>query len=217
MSNASIIRDLADGKAISDASAAIAPLLEAMHWLGTTRQMAEAATASWSTADISDIRNTMAHLNFTSNALKTRVRNIDKRLLPCLFEGSSGKIFVIHQKAGELVAFDAQKRETVAKVSGLMKGTAYFFEPDDGTATAGSKAGWFRPIARRFEPFAFRLIIMSLVISVLALATPLFVKAVFDQVIGAKSLSTLNFLAIGVGLALLCHALISYMRATLLS
>lgn len=217
MSNASLIAELTENGPISDAGACMAPLLDALHWRGTTRQLAEASSTPWNQADIGDIRNTMAHLNYRSSAKKQRVGRIDKRLLPCLFKTGSGQPFVLSQRAGQLVAFDGRTRQVTDKISGLKSGTAYYFETDEGSGASKTKSGWFRPVMQRFEPFAVRLFVLSLIISCLALATPLFIKAVFDQVIGAKSLSTLNFLAIGIGMALFCDIVFRYMRSTLLS
>jgi ATP-binding cassette, subfamily C, bacterial LapB len=216
MSNHSIVEQLTEGQPISDAAACLAPLLDALTWRGTPRQIAEALTARWESAEIRDIRNTMANLNFRSWAQEQRINNVDQRLLPCIFETNSGDSLVLWEsREGNVVAYDSSNRDMSHKLRGRRKGTAYFFVPEDDSEGAGRK--WFRPVIRRFEPYMFHLILMSFIVSLLGLATPLFVKSVFDQVIGAKSVDTLVFLVIGVGMALMCEAIIRLLRSSLLS
>jgi len=216
MSNSTLVDQLTEGQTISDAAACLAPLLDALTWRGTPRQMAEALTARWENADIRDIRNTMANLNFRSWAQEQRIGNVDQRLLPCIFETGSGDPMVLWEsRDGNVVAFDANRRDVTDKLRMRRKGTAYFFVPEDEAEGGGKK--WFRPVVRRFEPYLVQMILLSFIISVLGLAAPLFVKSVFDQVIGAESVDTLVFLIIGVGMALACEATIRLLRSSLLA
>lgn len=218
MSNAVVVDSLTQGRPLSDAAACLAPLLDALSWRGTARQMAEALTGRWERLDVHDIRNTMANLNFKSWRRKSRIGGIDQRLLPCLFETKRGQKLVLWRgRDGKVHSYDAKTRRTLPKTRKLAKGTAYFFVPLEDGGPAARQAGWFKAIARRFEPMFSRLIVLTILLNFLALATPLFVMNVYDKVIGARSEETLFYLAIGVGMAIFADAIVRIMRSALLA
>lgn len=217
MANDALVEQLSEGAPLTDAAACLAPLLDSLSWRGTPRQLAEAMAAPWELTQVDDLRNTLANLSFRSTSKSVRLDKIDPRLLPCVFEANSGDVMVLwNDSFGNVIAYDARTRKIVDKFRRNMKGTAYFFVPVEETAAKAGRV-WFRPIARRFEKIGVQLLVLSFITSTLALATPLFVKAVFDQVIAAKSLNTLAYLSIGIGLALACNAIIRYMRSSLLA
>jgi ATP-binding cassette, subfamily C, bacterial LapB len=218
MSNATVVQSLTQGRGLSDAAACLAPLLDALSWRGTPRQMSEAISGQWEGLDVHDIRNTMANLNFRSWRKKSRVGGIDERLLPCLFETKRGKKLVLWRgREGNVHTYDADTRQPLKKTRKLTKGTAYFFVPADDSATGKPRRGWFKGVVRRFESMAVRLLVLTVLLNVLALATPLFIMNVYDKVIGARSEETLFYLAIGVSMAIFADAIIRLMRSSLLA
>ncbi len=217
MTNIALIEQLTDVQKLSNPARCLAPLLDAVTWRGTTRQLAEAQTGAWAHLDIRDLRNMMANLNFRSWAKPTRLGKVDRRLLPCVFEAGNGKCMVLWQNAeGQVVAYDASTGNVSTKFRRTTGGTAYYFVPAD-ISELSSKKGWFSPVTKRFEPYLVQLLSLSLVLNLLGLATPLFVMTVYDKVIGARSLDTLSYLAVGMGVALACDATIRLMRSTILS
>ena len=217
MANGPLIEQLSEGMDLTDAGLCMAPLLDSLSWRGTARQMAEAMAGPWRGFNIYSLRNTMANLNYRSRSEQLSLGEIDPRLLPCMFRSNQGHLMVMwNDMFGKVVAFDANTREIVDKFHPKLKGVAYFFVPDDDPKPSSRRA-WFRPIARRFEGIGVRLLLLSLVTSILALATPLFVKSVFDQVIAAKSLNTLAYLSVGIMLAVFCDAVIRFVRSALLA
>jgi len=57
---------------------------------------------------------------------------------------------------------------------------------------------WLRPILEPLRPVAREMLVCSMAINVLALATPIFVMQVYDRVIGHNGLETLKGLALGI-------------------
>ncbi len=218
MSNATVIQNLAQNRPLSNPAACLAPLLDALSFRGTPRQVAEAMAGRWESLDVHDLRNTMANLNFRSWGQKQKIGKIDDRLLPCLYETKRGNTLVMWRgRDGDIHTFDGQSRQPVTKVRRGTKGTAYFFVPDDDDQAAPKRTGWFRSVTRRFEPLIVRLLVLTVLLNILALATPLFVMNVYDKVIGARSEETLKYLAIGVCIAILCDAVLRIMRSSLLA
>ncbi len=64
-------------------------------------------------------------------------------------------------------------------------------------AVAGRSEHWRTPIMQRLQPILWELGLASVVINVLALATPIFLMTVYNKVINHGALQTLDVLAIG--------------------
>lgn len=64
-------------------------------------------------------------------------------------------------------------------------------------AVAGSAQDWRTPIMQRLKPILWELGLASVVINLLALATPIFLMTVYNKVINHGALQTLDVLAIG--------------------
>ncbi len=215
-----LIARLAGNRSLTTAAACLGPLLDAMAWTGTPRQLAEALTGTWDSMNVQAIRNTMANLHYSSTPQRTRRSSIDKRLLPCLFEADNGAVQVITKSPSEeVLIFDGTSRKTIRHPKGSNpKGTAYFFAKDQrGNAIRIQDGSWLRTVAKRFEGYVGQLLLLTFLLNILALATPMFVMAVYDKVIATGDKQTLVFLGVGVGLALLCDVFIRLIRGALLA
>lgn len=205
---------------ISQYTAALMPLLAALGWRGSPRDLAEALPHFSDDIDLVGLRNTLANLNYRSEARKGNLRDLDPRLTPCLFVPEQGSVKLVRQVTADSVkVFDTSlfQEKTIAKSN--IPGTVYFFSPvqvEEEIAARG-KTGWVRQLASRFRPFFWRIFAMTVTISVLNLATPLFVMAVYDKVIATGSELTLFYLGIGIVFALLGEILLQYMRGKLLA
>jgi ATP-binding cassette subfamily C protein LapB len=183
--------------------------------------------------------NALAQLGYTSTQLNLAPRDIDPRLLPCLFVPSAKRpgragapcvVIASGEPDGKLVLsayssadgavsqFDAS--DQLIKTAG----TAYFFRKKTANDIATSKqliadAGhaWFRRIVGRFTPVFWQLSLLGLLLNVLALASPLFVMLIYDRVISPKSTDAMPMLIIGVGLALAMELVLRLLRTRLLS
>jgi ATP-binding cassette, subfamily C, bacterial LapB len=76
--------------------------------------------------------------------------------------------------------------------------------------------GWLRPLLRPMWPRVRELIIFSMVINMLALATPVFVLQVYDRVVFQAGLSTLQGLAVGMVIVILFDYIMRQARARLM-
>ena len=70
---------------------------------------------------------------------------------------------------------------------------------------------------QRFRPLIYQIFIVTLVMNVLSLATPLFVMGVYDKVVGSRSVPTLAMFFFGVLLALGADLVLRGIRAKILS
>lgn len=215
-----LIARLAGSNKLTNSAACLAPLLDAMAWTGSPRQLAESLTGSWDNMTVQSVRNTMANLNYTSTRQSMRRSKIDKRLLPCLFEADNGAVQVITlSSTDDVVIFDGTSRKSIRNPDGHSpKGTAYFFSKDQlGGGIRIQDGSWLRTVAKRFDGYVGQLLMLTFILNMLALATPLFVMAVYDKVIATGDTQTLYYLGAGVGMALLSDIFIRLIRGALLA
>ena len=76
---------------------------------------------------------------------------------------------------------------------------------------------WFKSILKPLRPTLRELAVVSLFINVLALAAPIFTLQVYDRVVFYSGMSTLQGLAIGMGIALAFDFALRQFRSKLVS
>jgi len=207
-------------RAESDLAVCLMPLLEALHWRGNPRDIAEAMPHYAEELDLVGLRNTLANLNFHTRPLTLPLGRIDSRLLPCLFIPEDGAASVALARDGDAVRiFDGRTGEVRTERDTAIVGTAYFVTRiEAGRAMpAGQAKPWFKAITQRFRRIVAQTLAMSLVLNFLALSIPIFTMVVYDKVIGAGSHSTLIYLALGMGLVLGFDMVFRTVRARMLA
>jgi ABC-type bacteriocin/lantibiotic exporter with double-glycine peptidase domain len=149
------------------------------------------------------IMEAMANLGYAGKSLTTEPRSFDRRLCPALFiphlrpnrpcvllndskmfDSATGRISPVPMQAGpgEIVLF-----------------RPYAEENDPTSKAARSVTGWpwFRTMFMRFRPLLQRVLVIGLTLNLIALATPLFIMAVYDRVISTNTPDVLPMLAAG--------------------
>ncbi|MEH2483517.1 ATP-binding cassette subfamily C protein LapB [Nitrobacteraceae bacterium AZCC 2146] len=202
-------------------AACLEPLLGGFRWRGSPRQLAEAVT-SHGCMDLLDFRNAMANLDFASRVEKARLKDIDCRLLPCVFVPDDGGPMVVLE-AGRtpdtLVCFEGASAKIATTDALDRRGSVCFFTLDEARtdASPSQKGGWLKSVRRRFEGTFVLLLVLSFFLSLLALLPAFFVQAVYDRVLATHEHATLVFLAVGVLLALVCDTALRAVRGAILA
>lgn len=213
-------RALAALKDATDLSNCLLPLLNSLNWRGDERHVAEALPHFMNSLDVTSFRNVMATLHYQSRPLKLDLTRIDRRLFPCLFLPDNGDAMVLlgYEPDG-LRVFDGGQNEERILPRGKASGTAYFFSEIDveDLQSSQGKVGWFRAVSDRFRSLVYQTLGITLVLNILALVTPLFVMAVYDKVVATKSLPTLAFFAVGVGIAIVCDLILRMIRSKIMA
>ena len=211
---------LAEAAKSTDFGACLIPLLTALKWRGDPRHVAEALPHFVDTLDLTGFRNVMANLNFSSRPGEMNLMEIDVRLLPCLYVPRDRSAMVILKMDTKAVtAFDGETGKIETMPAKSLKGTAYFFKPlDDADAQAAqARVGWFRAATERFRALFYQTLGVTLVLNIIALASPLFVMQVYDKVIASKSQSTLIWLLSGMLLAIGFDIALRWVRSKFLA
>jgi ATP-binding cassette subfamily C protein/ATP-binding cassette subfamily C protein LapB len=206
--------------AASDLAACLPVLLRALGWRGDPRHVAEALPHFAETLDLTGLRNVLATLGYRSRGERLRLNAIDSRLMPCLFVPDQGSAMVAFSAEGRTVTvFDGLEGDERELDSPALSGTAYFFTSAEGAeeVVAQTTAQWFRHTLVRYRPLFWQAFAVTFALNLLALATPLFVRSVYDQVIGSGSLTMLAQLGLGVVIALVADTLLRDSRSRILA
>ena len=200
----------------TDFARCVTPLLVFLGWKGDERRVAEALPHFADQLDLVGLRNTMANLNYRSNPLRRMsLADIDPRLMPCLFVPDNRAALVLRKRdpAG-IHLFDSGDDDFKVVDPENIEGTVYVFEQIEPVdLREQQRMGWVRSVVQRFRPLVFQAAVMTALLYVLALATPLFIMAVYDRVIATGSHETLVYLGIGVSIALVCDLLLRTLRS----
>ncbi|MDV7340303.1 ATP-binding cassette domain-containing protein [Terasakiella sp. A23] len=208
---------LANLREISDFAACLEVLLLSLSWRGQERNIAEAMPHFADELDLTGFRNVMANLQYSSRPERIELHKIDPRLMPCLFVPDDGAACIpLARSDFGLRVFSGGSGDYVT-LSGndmVLKGTAYFFKSVDvdEQKLVQQKIGWFWMVMERFRSLVYQILGLTLLLNLLALATPLFVMAVYDKVVATGSMSTLAYFGVGVSIAIICDYVLRKIR-----
>ena len=179
----------------------IPPLLDALGWRGSDVHLVEAMPHFSESLDLSDLLNVMANLKFASSSMEARLDTLDPSVLPCLFIDETGHALVLTKGDGSsLLAFDVDTGAYHQIKSASKRGTAYFFSQVDsrGHSLHRTQSEWFRKVLSRFSKTLGQGLLISFLLSVLALSLPLFVMTIYDQMPFFDNNTTLAYIVLGV-------------------
>ena len=204
----------------SDMANCLLPLLDALQWDGNPRRLAEALPYFADDLDLTGLLNIMASLNFNSRNLRLGILDLERRLAPCLFLPDDGAALVVTSlhTDGSVDVYDGGTNRRFRLDRPEMQGTAHFFtasKPDQQQTAA--RGGWFRTVIERFRPLFWQVLLVTLILNVVSLATPLFVMAIYDKVVSTGSLAMLASFSMGVSLALVADFVLRAFRARTLA
>jgi len=162
---------------------------------------------------------------FKQLGLKAKKLNISlKRLqhlpLPAIAVDTQGKYFIIARVEDQRVLVQdphvaAAQTLTLDELSARWSGGLIMVRSDaalpDGLARFDLT--WFIPAVVKYRRLLGEVLVVSLVIQVLALLTPLFFQVVMDKVLVHRGLTTLDVIALGLLVIVLFETLLSGLRA----
>lgn len=206
-------------EAASPYAACLIPLLNALGWQGSLRELTESLPHFANELDLTDLRNVLGHLGYSSNAVHSRLSAMDPRLLPSLFVGPDGTVMVVLERTDQGYrifngATGQENLETIVELHG-----EFFIiseiEEDDTPTQAPQTSTWMGQLVRRFRGTLGLLLTTTFILNLLSLVVPLYIMSIYDQVIPAQSTRVLVYLASGVAIALCVEMVIRVLRARL--
>ena len=210
--------EVEDFEATSNFASCLLPLLTSLGWHGDTRELMEALPHFASRLDLIDLRNALAELGYLSRRNQGRLRDIDSRLMPCVFLARGRAPLVVHARSDKgFIVFDSAVGQ-VREIRGwALTGYYYTFERQGRAQPANDGRSWTWQLFRRFRSEALIVLACSLFSAVFGIAVPVFVIAVYDIVVPAASDASLAWLVPGLAAALIIDFLTRNLRAKALA
>jgi ATP-binding cassette subfamily C protein/ATP-binding cassette subfamily C protein LapB len=196
-------------------------LLHALGWRGTTRHLIEILPHCAQDISLGDLRNVLAAADYRSSPLRTRMVDLDSRLLPCLFVRSNNiPLLILDRRGDRFTIYDTQRNETLSDLPPCDEcGQAFIFEPLGEREQKRTRRtdSWFRDLVFRFRKQLILLAIIGLIATLPGLATPLFIMVLYDTVISAQSPPLLVQLSLAMAAFLLVDLLFRLIRAKVIA
>ncbi|MEP1210028.1 MAG: ATP-binding cassette domain-containing protein [Rhizobiaceae bacterium] len=179
----------------------VKPLLIALNWSGESRHLIEAHPHASSIGDICQFAALMVKLGFNVRLYNDSLTKLQESQLPCMAilpDGFPCVVFELHPggKAQILRGSDGAMEE-IDLTDGRYHFCLFSFR-DDSEAPQDKKGNWFYESFLNFKQQIFAVGLVTLLINLMGLATPLYIMTVYDKVFTASALDTLIYLAVGI-------------------
>lgn len=211
---------LGDFQAKSDLASCLLPLLNALGWKRDLREIAEALPHFADALTVPELRNVLANLGYKTVRIPITLRDIDPRLMPCLFiSEESGASVLLKATEEGLEIFDGYANLERTIQPGDVQGDMIVVVPGEQVEEEqeAREENWFGESFKRFKGLFLQLAGMSMMINFLALTTPIFVMTVYDRVIPNAAYETLAYLALGVSFIFLVDVSLKILRSRVVS
>lgn len=216
---ADLLLEDAEGNAqdIRSLHGALLPMLEALGWHGGAHQLAEVLGGLPRSIGVQEFRNILADLGYASRMRRGRLAQAQGARLPCIFlptEMAYPPLLITQDESGVRQWRNVRTGATTTEPQGMeMRGLMLIPEPLDATDLAIAPNRWFSTALRRFRSLFRHVLFLGLLINALSLAVPFFSMMVYDHVIGARDLTVLPLLLLGVVLAFTAETFFRLIRA----
>ena len=210
---------------VDEVALSLPVLLDALGWQGEARAVAEALPHFADRLTFDRLCNVMALLGYVSTRLEVnRLADVDHRLLPCLFEGVNGEVFVLLSGKTTLPGLwrvhDVAQGRDIDIDPRRYGGMVYFFssrENHQELADAAASGQWLSLVLARFRPVLAQVAIYTFFIYMLAIVPPLFTMTIYDRIIPSKSYLSLLALLSGAILAVCAEVWLRERRGHMLA
>lgn len=195
-------------------------LLDALNWHGDLTRINDLLPYNKKSMTLTDLQNTLASLNYNSKRLKCSLSSIDSYQLPGVFIVDDS-LFVLVKTIGDtqFLVFDATKRVYLALPRTRLPGVFirfFRFERSKESLSGAINFWFYKLVFRHFSTMLF-VAILSLVITLFNLVSPLFVMLIYNQMEVARNFYIVLPMAIGVGIYVLTILFLRLMRSTSLN
>lgn len=209
---------LSEGK--TPAERCLVPLLREMNWQGNDRLLFEALPHFDRIASIQDLRTVLNRINVASTRYRANPADISVSQLPCIGV-TADDVLVLATKTenGDFRAYSGLKGEAVI-VSAKDIARHEVFTVAEETETDRNASGnrrWSSLASKQFRTSIVSILAIGFVLNILALGPPLFIMAIYDKAMGAKSIEVLLTMAAGIGIIVLSELALRKTKNTLQS
>ncbi|OYY73520.1 MAG: type I secretion system permease/ATPase [Gammaproteobacteria bacterium 28-57-27] len=167
-----------------------------------------------------DILLAAKHLGLQAKAVKTSIDRLERTPLPAMALDSSGGYFILARFEGDKVLIHdpmAERPQVVSRDELLARWSGGLILFASRASMVGEMArfdfSWFIPAIVKYRKLLSEILLVSLVLNLFALITPLFFQVVMDKVLVHRGLTTLDVIALGLLVVSLFEVLLSGLRS----
>jgi ATP-binding cassette, subfamily C, bacterial LapB len=186
----------------------LVPLLKEMRWQGNDRLLFEAMPHFDRLATFHDLRAVLNRLNIKTEPFRGKAAELTATQFPCLrVAGDDVQVLVSKTEDGAFRAFSGQSDEAVIIAEKEISKDELFiaYEDDEEESQVQGNRSWFSAVSKRFRGSIVSILALGFVLNILALGPPLFIMAIYDKAMGAKSTSVLITMGVGIAIIVLCE------------
>lgn len=186
----------------------LVPLLKEMRWQGNDRLLFEAMPHFDRLATFQDLRAVLNRLTIKTEPFSGSATELTSAQFPCLrVIGDDVQVVVGKTENGDLRVYSGLHGEAViVGEKDIAKGEIFLaYEDDEEESQVQNNRSWFSAVSKRFRGSIVSILALGFVLNILALAPPLFIMAIYDKAMGAKSTSVLITMAVGIAIIILCE------------
>jgi ATP-binding cassette, subfamily C, bacterial LapB len=196
------------------------PLMAALGWTGEARYLQEAIGDDRELATLADLRHVLYRLNYVTAEVAVRPGEMPGSGFPFLLALGSGDIWVVLSRSedGRLTVFKGESGMTgiiTADAAAALEARVYTVSADAARSKSAGRAfsSWTTTMMASEARTVRSLFLITFAVNIVALAVPIYLIAIYDRAIAAKSVASLAYLLAGVLLALGVEILLREMRA----
>ncbi|WP_299470522.1 ATP-binding cassette domain-containing protein [uncultured Roseibium sp.] len=193
------------GEGTTPAEKCLVPLLREMNWQGNDRLLFEALPHFDRIETIQDLRTVLNRINVSSAPFRGSPVELTEAHLPCL-RVTDDDIQVLASKtpSGGFRAYSGKtaQAETLSEKD-IARADVYLVKEEaEETSQVKSSRSWSSMASKQFRSSIVSILAIGFILNVLALGPPLFIMAIYDKAMGAKSIDVLITMAVGIAIIL---------------
>lgn len=186
----------------------LVPLLKEMRWQGNDRLLFEAMPHFDRLETFQELRAVLTRLNVKTEKYESKAGELTPAQFPCLrVTNDDVQVIVSRAEDGGLRAYSGRESAAIAlRDKDIGKDELYLaYEEDQELSQVEGNRSWFSAVSKRFRGSIVAILGLGFILNLLALGPPLFIMAIYDKAMGAKSTSVLLTMAVGIAIIVLCE------------
>jgi ATP-binding cassette, subfamily C, bacterial LapB len=197
--------------------ASLLDLLNALGYGDCRRDVIEAMPHYEDVIDLPELRKMLLSFGLSTDTCITSLGRIDVQHLPCLFVPRGERLpWIVLGREADEVRYCDPLSGLEGRASIATRGSAWLLT-ETGPSTADDSGDWFGDLLWRFRGLLKHLLAMTLFTNLVGIASPLFLMAVYDKVVGPHDTASLPLLTAGMAFILIVDFAMRVLKTRTLS
>ncbi|WP_449126295.1 type I secretion system permease/ATPase [Pseudomonas viridiflava] len=195
-------------------------MLARFHQVSASPEQLAHEFSSGDTLQASELLLAAKKLGLKAKFAKVAIDRLDRTPLPAIAQGADGQFFIVARlDKGKVLIHDPRSQRpeiiTIEDFVARWAGRLLFIRAGSGDAGESSRFDftWFIPAVVKYRKLLGEVLLVSFVLQIFSLITPLFFQVVMDKVLVHHGLTTLDVIAIGLAGVMLFESFLSGLRS----